>query len=112
MSLEKIKKALEFYANSDNYWSTPLALKNKYCQRTLRDVREAEKSNEVLQDRGKLAREALKEFSKDEETAQDGKDPVIAWFEKELHNLTEKARLRYETKNLEVTNTPKPQCPK
>lgn len=72
MTIEKIKQALEFYANSDNYWSAPLSLEKRYCQRTLHDVREAQKENEVLQERGALAKEALKGFVKDIELSEKG----------------------------------------
>lgn len=70
--MKRLDEILEFYANKDNYWSAPLLLENKYCQRTLHDVRESEKCNLVLEDRGSLAREGLKLAKKYLETQEVG----------------------------------------
>jgi len=58
--IERLRKALEFYANTDNYWSTPMSLLENHDRRTLRAAREAEKGNKVLVDNGKIAKDALK----------------------------------------------------
>lgn len=61
-ALEKIgclRAALEFYANRDNYWNTPLSLEGRYDRRTLLAVGQSKKGNKVLQDWGKIAREVL-----------------------------------------------------
>ena len=77
MKIERIRAILEFYSNGDNYWSAPLALENKYCRRTLQDVREAEKSNEILVDRGNLAKEALKLLDKKSNISEVGASLLI-----------------------------------
>lgn len=72
MTLEKIKKALEFYANGDNYWGNPLSLEENYCRKTLKASLESREATEVLQDSGELAKEALKGFIKDVELEEKG----------------------------------------
>lgn len=59
IEIERLREALAFYANVDNYWSAPLSLDINYDRRTLKDVRESEKHNRVLCDRGAVARNAL-----------------------------------------------------
>lgn len=57
--IDRLREALRFYANSDNYWSAPLCLDVPYDRKTLQAVRSAEKHNKVLVDRGEKARAAL-----------------------------------------------------
>ena len=57
--IDNLKKALAFYADSDNYWSDPLTLDENYCRKTLKAMRAAERENQILQDEGKVARKAL-----------------------------------------------------
>lgn len=57
--IQRLRDALAFYANADNYWSAPLSLDANYDRRTLKAVRDAEKSNKVLVDLGKRAKAAL-----------------------------------------------------
>jgi len=54
-----LQEALSFYAEDDNYWSSPLALDGTLDRVTIRAVRQAEEDNFVLQDRGHKARKAL-----------------------------------------------------
>lgn len=56
--------ALNFYSNPDHYWNDPLDINLNYCHKTLKDVQEAEKANLILQDRGKVAWDALMKFDK------------------------------------------------
>ncbi len=65
--VDEIKNVLTFYADDDNYWSEPLSLEKNYCNRTLKDVRESEKGNLILQDRGKKALELLDKLLIEEE---------------------------------------------
>ena len=60
--IKRLREALEFYANTDNYWNAPLPLllRGSYDKFTLQAVRAAEKENKVLIDNGNRAREALK----------------------------------------------------
>ena len=59
IELQKLRNALRFYANYDNYWSGVLSLDEQYDRKTLKAVRAAEKENKILMDRGKIARDAL-----------------------------------------------------
>jgi hypothetical protein len=59
IELQRLRNALKFYANGDNYWSAPLSLDEYYDRRTLKAVRAAEKENKILMDRGEIARDAL-----------------------------------------------------
>ncbi len=71
--IQEIKNVLTFYADDDNYWNEPLPLEKNYCNRTLKDVRESEKGNIILQDRGKKALELLDKLLIEE-------DPIMKYI--------------------------------
>ena len=67
IELQRLRNALKFYANSDNYWSAPLPLDTPYDRQALKAVRAAEKDNKILSDRGKIAQDALATQQEDKE---------------------------------------------
>lgn len=56
---QRIKRVLEFYADDKNYWGLPIPLDLNLDQRTLKIANHHKNKTKVLQDRGRLAREAL-----------------------------------------------------
>ena len=55
----RMREALQFYADDNNYWGRPISLDLVIDRPTLRIVNEHHKETKVLKDRGNKARAAL-----------------------------------------------------